>query len=92
MPELKHDYHPDFVVGIKGRATEDSILLIEIKGEPYMDMAQSIVKARASHKTYKRVMMLHWQDKKQWRTVVNDDKGEHNFLDQTFRPSLLATY
>lgn len=92
MPELKHDYHPDFVVGIKGRTTEDSILLIEIKGEPYMDMVPSIVKARAIHKTYKRVMMLHWQDKKQWRTVVNDDKGEHNFLDQTYRPSLLATY
>lgn len=92
MPELKHDYHPDFVVGVRDRNSEDNILLIEIKGEPYMDMAPSIVKARATHKTYKRVMMLHWQDKKQWRTVVNDDKGEHNFLDQTFRFGLMASY
>lgn len=92
MPELKYDFHPDFVVGVKDRNSEDNILLIEIKGEPYMDMPQSIVKARAVHTTYKRVMMLHWQDKKQWRTVVNDDKGEHNFLDQTFRFSLLSTY
>lgn len=54
-------------------------------------MAPFIVKARAAHKTYKRVMMLHWQDKKQWRTVVNDDKGEHNFLDQAFRFGLMAS-
>ena len=92
MPELKHDYNPDFVVGVKDRNSEDSIILIEVKGEPFMDMVQSIVKARAVHKAYKRVMMVHWQDRKQWRTVINDEKGEHNFLDQTFRTSLLSTY
>lgn len=92
MPELKYDFHPDFVVGVKNRPTEDNILLIEIKGEPYMDMPQSVVKARAIHKTYKRVMMLHWLDKKQWRTVINDDKGERNLPDQTFRFNLLASF
>ena len=92
MPELKYDFHPDFVVGVKDRPTEDNILLIEIKGEPYMDMAQSIVKARAVHKSYKKVMMLHWLDRKQWRTVINDDKGERNFPDQTFRFNLLASF
>src|SRR6266568_2446471 len=80
MPELKYDFNPDFVVGVRSRSTEDNILLIEIKGEPYLDMAQSIVKARAGHKSYKRVMMLHWHERTQWRTVVNDDKGERNLL------------
>ena len=92
MPELKHDYHPDFIVGVKDLNTENNILVIEDKGEQYLDNPSTIVKARAIHAAYKRVMMVHWQDRKQWRTVVNDDKGDHNFLDQTFRFSLLSAY
>ena len=92
MPELKYDFYPDFIVGVKGRSTEDNILLIEIKGEPYLDNPATIVKARASHKKYKKVMMLHWQDKKQWRCVINDNKGEHNLLEQSFRFSMLPTF
>jgi len=92
MPELKYDFNPDFVAGIRSRSAEESVLLIEIKGEPYLDNPQTIVKARAVHKVYKRVMMLHWHDRSQWRTVINDDRGERNLLDQTFRFSLMATY
>ena len=92
MPDLKYDFYPDFVVGVKGRNTEDNILLVEVKGKPYLDNPSTVVKARAVHKTYKHVMMLHWADQKQWRTVINDDKGEHNLLDQTFRFSLMTTF
>ncbi|EKD80842.1 MAG: hypothetical protein ACD_39C02124G0008 [uncultured bacterium] len=92
MPELKYDFHPDFVIGVRGRKTEDNILLLEIKGEPFMDMQQSVVKARAVHKAYKRVMMLHWHNQKQWQTVVNDNKGLHNHLDQVFRFDLMPMY
>lgn len=92
MPELKYDFFPDFVVSVKGRTTEDSILLVEIKGEPYLNDAKTIVKARANHKNYKRVIMLHWAERKQWRTVVNDEKGELNLLDQSFRFGMLESY
>jgi len=92
MPELKYDFHPDFVIGVRGRKTEDKILLLEIKGEPFMDMPQSVVKARAVHKAYQRVMMLHWHNQKQWQTVVNDSKGQHNLLDQIFRFDLMPMY
>ncbi len=92
MPELKYDFHPDFVIGVRGRKTENNILLLEVKGEPFKDMQQSIVKARAVHKAYQKVMMLHWQNQKQWQTVVNDGKGQHNIFDQVFRFDLMPMY
>jgi superfamily II DNA or RNA helicase len=92
MPDLKYDYHPDFVIGVRNRKTENHILLVEIKGEPFMEMPQSVAKARAVHKIYQRVMMLHWQNQKQWQTVANDSKGQHNILDQNFRIELLPAY
>ncbi|HMM59036.1 MAG TPA: hypothetical protein PKC25_02780, partial [Candidatus Rifleibacterium sp.] len=92
MPDLKYDYHPDFVIGVRNRKTENHILLVEIKGEPFMEMPQSVAKARAVHKIYQRVMMLHWQNQKQWQTVANDSKGQHNILDKNFRIELLPAY
>ncbi|HOY68139.1 MAG TPA: DEAD/DEAH box helicase family protein [Candidatus Ozemobacteraceae bacterium] len=92
MPELKYDFHPDFVVGVRERSTEDSVLLVEVKGNQLLNMFESVVKARAVHKLYKRVMMVHWEGGRQWRTVINDDNGEHNLLDQAFRFGLLPTY
>jgi len=92
MPELKYDFHPDFVIGVRGRKTEDNILLLEIKGEPFMEMQQSVVKARAVHQTYQKVMMLHWHNQKQWMTVINDNKAQHNLLDQVFRFDLMPMY
>lgn len=92
MPEIKHDFWPDFVVGVRGRNTEDNILLVEVKGEIYRNDEKTITKARGRHKTYGRVMMVEWQDRKSWMTVINDEKGERNILDQSFRFSLLETY
>lgn len=92
MPDLKYDYHPDFVIGVRNRKTENNILLVEIKGGPFVEMQQSVAKARAVHKTYQRVMMLHWHNQKQWQTVVNDSKGQHNILDQVFRIELMPAY
>jgi superfamily II DNA or RNA helicase len=92
MPELRYDYNPDYAVGVRGRKSDDSILMIEVKGTPYLDTPETVVKARAVHKAYKKVAMFHWQDRKTWRLVTNDDKTERNYLDQVYRPSLLATF
>jgi hypothetical protein len=91
-PDIKHDFYPDFIVGIKGRDTENSILLIEVKGEIYRNDVKSIAKARAIHKIYKKVLMVEWQDRRKWMTIINDEKNEYNITDQQFRISLLETW
>lgn len=92
MPELKHDYYPDFIVGVKDRNTENNVILVEIKGEMLINGSSTVAKARAVHKVYRKVMMLHWRDKKNWMTIVNSKNGEQNEFDQNFRKELLETY
>lgn len=90
LPESKHDYWPDFIIGVKGRTNKDNILLIDTKERIYDELA--IIKARATHTDYKRVMMVYWKEEKEWMTVVNNEDGTKNILDQLFRISIMTGY
>lgn len=78
----RNAFYPDFIVGVKGRHTENNILLIEIKES--INREDSIYKARAEHKNYKRVMTLTKKDDG-WYIVINDKTGEHNIIDRPYR-------
>ncbi len=90
LPESKYDFWPDFIVGIKDRQSENRIILVEIKGN--YQSKDSVIKARANHKDYGRALMLHWKDEKEWYTVVNDEDGSKNELDQIFRIGIMKGY
>lgn len=90
LPEAKYDYWPDFIVGVKGRNNKDNILLIDTKERINDELAS--IKARASHVDYKRVMMVYWKEEKEWMTVVNNENGTKNILDQMFRISIMAGF
>ena len=52
----------------------------------------ALVKAQASHPDYGRVMMLYWEERREWRVVEYDSRSDRNFLDRALRPELLAAY
>jgi type III restriction enzyme len=86
------DFYPDFVVGVRDRARGDGVLLIETKRMINDQERNALVKAQASHPDYGPVMMLYWEDRREWRVVEYDSRTDHNFLDRALRPELLATY
>lgn len=86
------DFYPDFVVGIRSRTRGAGILLMETKRVINDQERNALVKAQAEHPVYGKVMMLYWQDKREWQVVEYDDKDDRNYLDRVLRPELLATY
>ena len=46
-------------------------------------------KAQAAHPDYGNVLMIYWEDKREWRVVEYDPKTDKNFLDRALRPELL---
>lgn len=86
------DFYPDFVVGIHGRSRGAGILLMETKRVINDQERNALVKAQAAHPDYGKVMMLYWQDKREWQVVEYDDKVDRNYLDRVLRPELLAAY
>lgn len=90
-PNLKYDFYPDFIVGVKNRDFANDILLVEIKGAINRDQNE-LYKSRATHQVYKNVMMLFWDNEREWHTVKYDSKSGRNILDQVFRIDLMADY
>lgn len=90
MTESKTDFWPDFIIGVKNRNTENNILLVEIKGN--YKVKDAVLKAGARHKDYGNILMLHWKDEKEWQTVINNDQGNANVLNQIFRISIMSGY
>ena len=88
---LQYDFYPDFVVGIKDRQHGKNILLVEIKGTINRDKNE-LFKAQSSHKLYKDVMVLHWEDERSWHIVRFDPKQGMNILDQRFRIELMSDF
>lgn len=86
------DFYPDFVVGIRSRTRGAGILLMETKRVINDQERNALVKAQAEHPVYGKVMMLYWQDKREWQVVEYDDKDDRNYLDRVLRTELLATY
>lgn len=86
------DFYPDFIVGIKGRARGNGILIIETKRIINDQERNALVKAQAEHPDYAKVMMVYWEDKREWRVVEYDASTDKNFLDRVLRPELMISY
>ena len=86
------DFYPDFVVGVNGRNRSRGILLVETKRDINDENHNALVKAQAVHPEYGRVMMLYWENERQWRVVEYDPATDKNILDRTLRTELMAMY
>lgn len=86
------DFHPDFVVGVKDRLRGGGILLMETKRDINDQDRNAVVKAQAAHPDYGKVMMIYWQERREWQIVEYDAKADRNFLDRILRPELMANY
>lgn len=86
------DFYPDFIVGVQDRARGEGVLLVETKRMINDQERNALVKAQASHPDYGPVMMLYWEDRREWRVVEYDVRTDRNYLDRALRPELLATY
>lgn len=86
------DFYPDFIVGVKDRKRGNGILLAETKREINDEPGNAQEKAKVEHPTYRKVMMLYWQDSRQWVTVEYDEAHDKNELDRILRPEIMAAY
>jgi type III restriction enzyme len=86
------DFYPDFVVGIKDRTRGNGILLVETKRVINDEEGNAQVKAQAEHPDYKKVMMLYWEEKREWIVVEYDHARVKNYLDGVLRPELMVGY
>ncbi|HBA71884.1 MAG: hypothetical protein A2X82_12855 [Geobacteraceae bacterium GWC2_55_20] len=90
MPDGK-GYFPDFMVKVKGRSKGDGILLIEVKGEFLINSLNTPDKALASHKLYRKPLMV-MQDSGRWMTLRYNEKTDKLEPDAVFRVDALAEY
>lgn len=86
------DFYPDFVVGIKDRKLGNGILLMETKRVINDQERNALVKAQAEHPDYGKVMMIYYEEKREWKVVEYDARMDKNFLDRVLRPELMASY
>lgn len=88
----QNDFYPDFVVGVNGRKRGHGILLMETKRDINDEKRNALVKAQAIHPEYGKVMMLYWEDGRQWRVVEYDPATDKNLLDRALRTELMTVY
>lgn len=91
MPDGK-GYFPDFMVKVKGRSKGDGILLIEVKGEFLINSLNTPDKALASHKIYRKPLMVMHEDSGRWMTLRFNEKTDKLEPDAVFRVDALAEY
>jgi len=91
MPDGTH-YYPDFMVKVKGRSKGDGILLVEVKGEHLINSLNTPDKAVASHKLYRKPLMVMMEGSGRWMTLRVNDKTGKNEPDAVFRLDALAEY
>ena len=81
MPDGR-GFYPDFVIGIKGRQTEEGALLADPKLNFQRD--DEAPKVLAEHRCYGRVMIL-FLDGVRWMTVGYDERARRPILAREFR-------
>lgn len=86
------DFYPDFIIGVKDRIRGNGILLMETKRVINDQERNALVKAQAEHPDYGKVMMIYWEDKRDWQIVEYDPRTDKNYLDRVLRPELMVTY
>jgi type III restriction enzyme len=84
-------YFPDFVVRVKGRTLGEGLLLVETKGDHLLNSSNTLDKVLASHKLYKRPVMLMREDSGRFMTIRQSANGK-NEPDQIFRLDLMVGY
>ena len=52
----------------------------------------AVTKAQAQHPEYRKVMMVYWEEQREWRVVEYDPAADKNLLDRLLRPELMAVY
>jgi len=82
MPDGR-GFYPDFVVGIRGRRTEQNALLADPKLNYQRD--DEAPKVLAAHGTYGRVMILFLDDRERWMTVGYDHGAKKPIPEREFR-------
>ncbi len=88
----QNNYYPDFVVGIKGRARPDNILLVETKRVLNDEEGNARAKAQIEHPDYKKVMMLYWEREERWMVVEYDATQDRNVPDRVWRTGLMVAF
>lgn len=68
MPDGK-GYFPDFMVNVKGRNKGEGILLVEVKGEYLINSLNTPDKALASHKVFRKPLMVMKENSGRWMTL-----------------------
>lgn len=86
------NFYPDFIVGVRNRTHGNGILLMETKRVINDPERNALVKAQAEHPDYAKVMMIYWEEKRNWQIVEYDARTDKNFLDRVLRPELMETY
>ena len=81
-------FFPDFVVGVRHRATPDHVLL----ADPKFGFAneREIPKTSARHPDYGRVFILHFENSRDWRVVLPSPDSGRPRLGEPFRFADLA--
>lgn len=91
MPDGSH-YYPDFAVKVNGRTRGDGILLVEVKGEHLINSLKNPDKAVASHRLYRRPLMVMKEGSGRWMTLRFNEKSGMNEPDAVFRVEAMAEY
>ena len=86
-------FYPDLILGVNGRATENGILLVEIKHQINDPEGNAAAKAVAVHPDYGPVLMLYYDERSgDWMTVAYDRASDRNIRDRVFRMEMLRTW
>ena len=76
-------FFPDFLIGIQGRETPDSVLLADTK-RAINDDANSLIKAVSDHKAYGKTAILFYEDGKRWKVVRYNEEKDKNEVAELF--------
>lgn len=86
------DFYPDFIVGLKDRSRGKGILLVETKRVINDQERNALAKTQAVHPDYQKVMMLYWEESREWNVVEYDPLNDKNILERPFRVELMSNY
>ena len=89
----QNNFYPDFIVGIRGRVKgEHEVLLVEVKGEYNNARGDSVEKAQAQHPDYGNVLMLYWEQEREWKVVQYNYGKMQNELIRDFDPAQMKNF
>lgn len=73
-------FYPDFIIGVKGRKTQDGVLLADTKFG--FELGQEFPKLLAEHPAYGRTLIIHRAGTGPWQICRVDDAGRPKLGDE----------